>query len=484
MVGFVTPKLDVSSMAPSSTVSPAPIPTSAAPIVASSTDTTGQSSVLPAGHTAVVGLQFGDEGKGQIVDMLTQRFDFVARYNGGANAGHSVFIPGVEQKFALHLIPSGILNPTTVNVVGNGVVIDPAKILEEIHGLRERGVKVAENLKISSRAHVVFPYHKLQDQLLDRALGMASGDDAKIGTTGRGIGPCYADKALRSTAIRVIDLLDADHLRKKLGHIVRVKNPMLQVLADECGQKITPFDADALCDEYLGYANLLRDHITDTTHLLHEAIASGKQILFEGANATLLDVDHGTYPFVTSSSCSSSGVFSGTGVPSGTLRNIVGIVKLYTSRVGGGPFPTELFDATADRIREIGKEFGTTTGRPRRVGWLDLVATRYTASVSGVTALACTGLSVLAGLPELNVCIGYELDGKTVTSFPADAGVLARVKPVYQTFEGFPGPIDSVRSYGELPAGARKYVEFIENFTRVPIRMICVGRRRDQILMR
>lgn len=439
---------------------------------------------LPVGHTAIVGLQFGDEGKGQIVDMLTRSFDYVARYNGGANAGHSVFIPGVDQKFALHLVPSGILNPATCNIVGNGVVLDPAKILEEITGLRDRGVKIAENLKISSRAHVVFPYHKLQDHLMDRALGMSRGDDAKIGTTGRGIGPCYADKALRSTAIRVVDLLDADHLRGKLHHIVRIKNAMLQALAQQCNETITPFDADVLTDEYLGYTEQLRPHITDTTRLLQDAMASGKKILFEGANATLLDVDHGTYPFVTSSSCSSSGVFTGTGVPGNTLKNVVGIVKLYTSRVGGGPFTTELFDDTADRIREVGKEFGTTTGRPRRVGWLDLVATRYTASVNGVTAFACTGLSVLAGLPEVKVCIGYKHNGKTLDSFPADINVLSKVEPVIKTFPGFKGPVDGCKSFAELPIEARNYVEFIDGFTGVPIKMVCVGRRRDQILFR
>ncbi len=437
------------------------------------------------GHSAVVGCQFGDEGKGQIVDMLARRFDYIVRYNGGANAGHSVTIVspgGKEEKFALHLLPSGILYSDKTNVVGNGVVLDPAKILEEIDGLRQRGVMVGDNLRISTRTHVVFPYHKTQDQLMDRALGMARGDDAKIGTTGRGIGPCYADKALRSTAIRVVDLLDAAHLRSRLAHIVKVKNPMLAALAAQCGESFTPFDAEKLADEYLGYTERLRPHITDTTRLLHDAVAAGKKILFEGANATLLDVDHGTYPFVTSSSCSSSGVFTGTGLPGSTLKNVVGIVKLYTSRVGGGPFPTELSGETADRIRKTGNEFGTTTGRPRRVGWLDLVATRYTTAISGVTAIASTGLAVLAGLPRIKACVGYRHQGRMLDAFPADAEVLAQVEPVYEEFEGFEQSISACTSFADLPAQARRYVECVEDFVRVPIKLVCVGRRRDQIL--
>jgi adenylosuccinate synthase len=473
----------------SSSAPPAPAPAPAAPEAQSHAAPDFAS--LLRGHAAVVGLQFGDEGKGQIVDMLTRRFDFVARYNGGANAGHSVYIG--DQKFALHLIPSGILSPGTINVIGNGVVLDPAKILEEIDGLRERGVSVGDNLRISTRAHVVFPYHKAEDALYDQALsqlwrdGEAGGTappSAALGTTGRGIGPCYADKAIRATAIRVGDLLDADGLKQKLNRAVAVKNVMLAALAQHCGRAFEAFVAEALCREYQGYAERLRPHVCDTTALLHAAIAGGKRVLFEGANATLLDVDHGTYPFVTSSSCSSSGVFTGTGVPGGTLRDVIGIVKLYTSRVGGGPFPTELHDASAERIREVGREFGTTTGRPRRVGWLDLVATRYTAAVNGVTAVACTGLAVLAGLPRLKVCVGYRHGGRELESFPADAGVLAAVEPMYREFEGFNGRIESCRSFEELPPQARAYVEFIESFVGAPIRMVCVGRRRDQILMR
>lgn len=440
---------------------------------------------LKTGHSAVVGLQFGDEGKGQIVDVIAPCFDLVARYNGGNNAGHSVHIG--DQKFALHLVPSGIMYPGRVNVVGNGVVVDPSGILGEIDGLRQRGVAISgDNLRISDRAHVVLPYHKVQDKLYDLALGKASGDDKKIGTTGRGIGPCYADKALRSTAIRMGELRQADHLREKLRHIVQIKNLMLSALAQQCGEAFTPFDANALADEFAGHGQRLCEHICDTTRLLHGAIADGKRVLFEGANANLLDVDHGTYPFVTSSNCSSLGIYPGSGVPGGTLTNVIGILKLYTSRVGGGPFPTELHGAVADRIREVGREFGTTTGRPRRCGWLDLVATRYAVSLSGITALACTGLSVLAGLDTLKVCTGYRQggNGKQTDAFLADADELAAVEPVYREFPGFAGPIDHCRSFRDLPAEARHYIEFIEQQVSVPIRMICVGRRRDQILVR
>jgi len=445
-----------------------------------SLDSTG----LTAGHCAVVGLQWGDEGKGQIVDMLARRFDLVARYNGGANAGHSVFIPGQEQKFALHLIPSGILYPDKINIVGNGVVLDPAKILEEIDGLRARGVKVGENLRISNRAHVVFPYHKDEDKLREESLAQDKGEGEKLGTTGRGIGPCYADKAMRATAIRVADLYREDELRTKLRYIVKIKNAMLGGLCAANGAKPIVYDADELATLALGWAKSIAPHVCDTGKLLHDAIGGGKKILFEGANATLLDIDHGTYPYVTSSSCSSLGIYPGTGVPGGTLKNAVGIVKLYTSRVGSGPFPTEIHDATAERIREVGREYGTTTGRPRRVGWLDLVAMRYTAAINGVTAIACTGLSVLAGLERIKVCVGYRYKGRELDSFPADAAVLGGVEPILKEFEGFPAPIDSCRTFDELPSQARTYISFIESRIGVPIRMVCVGRRRDQILTR
>jgi len=441
--------------------------------------------LTPTGNTVVVGLQWGDEGKGQLVDVFSERFDLIARYNGGNNAGHSVHIG--EQKFALHLIPSGILHAEKINVIGNGVVVDPSPetgILKEIDGLRDRGVKVEDNLRISNRAHVVLSYHKVQDALWDQAVGMSRGDDQKIGTTGRGIGPCYADKALRSTAIRMGDLLDRDRLREKLEHIVVVKNAILAALAERCGQSWQPFDADALTEEFGRYGERLGRHICDTRELLQHSIEAGGRVLFEGANAALLDVDHGTYPFVTSSSCSSLGVGPGTGIPGRHLQSIVGVAKAYVSRVGGGPHPTEQTGGVGEHLRNVGHEFGTTTGRPRRCGWLDLTAVRYSAQINGCTALACTGLSVLSGLDALKVCVGYEHDGKRYDTFPPDADLLAKATPVYETLEGFSEPVGEVRAFDDLPAPAKAYIQRIEQFVDVPVEYVCVGRRRDQILLR
>ncbi|MCC6579072.1 MAG: adenylosuccinate synthase [Phycisphaeraceae bacterium] len=436
---------------------------------------------LTQGHCAVVGMQYGDEGKGQIVDRLAERFDYVVRYNGGANAGHTVVIG--DQKFALHLVPSGILCPNAINVVGNGVVVDPEQILKEMDGLRERGVKVGDNLRISDRAHVVMPYHKTQDALFDHALSKASGT-ASIGTTGRGIGPCYADKATRTTAIRIGDLLCPDSLKERVRKIVGIKNIMLQALAQSCGDPYTPLNADQIHADLEKHAQRLRPHICDTTQLLYQAGQQGKKLLFEGANATLLDIDHGTYPFVTSSSCASLGVYPGAGVPGGTLKNVVGIVKLYTSRVGAGPFPTELLDETASQIRERGREYGTTTGRPRRCGWLDLVAVRYAVRLSGVTAVVGTGLSVLRGLPSLKLCVGYRVDGRIIDTVPASCDLLARVEPVFEELPGFDVAVDECRDANDLPAEAKKYIQRVEQFIGVPLAMVCVGRRRDQILPR
>ncbi|MAE60276.1 MAG: adenylosuccinate synthase [Planctomycetaceae bacterium] len=435
-------------------------------------------------HTAVCGLQYGDEGKGQIVDVLAEQHDFVIRYNGGANAGHTVQIG--DEKHAMHLVPSGILNPNVTNVIGNGVVIDPATLLEEIDVLATRGVEVGDNLRISNRAHVVFPYHKHEDGLREAAVSRLRGQEKMLGTTGRGIGPCYADKAYRSTAIRVSDLLDVDVLSTKLKDVIVIKRAMLGALADLAGQALEAMDVDALVEQYADYGRLLRPHVCDTAQLLNDAAARGGRMLFEGANATLLDVDHGTYPFVTSSSCSASGIYSGTGVPAGSVAPIVGIVKMYTSRVGGGPFPTEFADddAIGGGIRERGNEFGTTTGRPRRIGWLDLASTRYTTMISGTTQLACTGLAVLAGLDTLRICTDYRYKGEVLGTFPADAELIADVEPVYEDLPGFTDSISDVRSYGDLPAEARGYVDFVEQRLNVPIPQVCVGQRRDQILAR
>lgn len=439
---------------------------------------------LGSGHTAVVGLQYGDEGKGQIVDALAGRFDVVSRYNGGANAGHSVQVG--DEKIALHLIPSGILYPQVTNVLGNGVVIDPAQLLKEIDGLRQRGVVIdGTNLRVSSRAHVVLPYHKAQDKLFDGALASTYDGNAAIGTTGRGIGPCYADKALRSVAVRMGDLLRLDDLRVQLRRIVSVKNLILKPLAEACGHEYEPFDPEAIFTELREQAERLRPHICDTTHLLQQATRQGQRILFEGANATLLDIDHGTYPFVTSSNCSALGIHAGTGLPAKALTQTIGVFKLYTSRVGGGPFTTELHDGVGEQIRQTGREFGTTTGRPRRTGWLDLVAVKYAVELSGVTALACTGLSVLAGLRKLQVCVGYRVNGKDVQAFTPDARTIADAEPIFEEFDGFPeGSTSDCRRFSELPREAKAYVEKIEGYLGVRIAMVCVGRKRDQILVR
>ena len=437
---------------------------------------------LAAGHCAVVGLQWGDEGKGKVVDLLAGEYDLVIRYNGGANAGHSVQVG--DKRYALHLIPSGVLSDKALNVLGNGVVIDPAQLVKEITTLRDEGITLGDNLKISDRAHLVFEYHKVQDALYEQAIAQAMGDTAAIGTTGRGIGPCYADKALRSMAIRVGDLLNEAVLSDKLKRIVTVKNTTLGALAAQCGQPFEPFDAQAVLRETLKLAEVLRPHVCDSAHLLHRSMAEGKRLLFEGANATLLDIDHGTYPFVTSSNCSSLGVHTGTGVPGQKLTNVLGIVKAYQTRVGGGPMPTELLDATGDRIREVGKEYGTTTGRPRRVGWLDLVALKYTAQISGATGIALMLMDVLAGMPELKLCTAYKHQGQTLANFPGDPDVLSHLQPVYESVPGFDGPLDGCRHFADLPENARAYVQRIEQFVGVPVVLVSVGPRRDQTVLR
>ncbi len=435
------------------------------------------------GHTIVAGLQWGDEGKGKIVDLLARRYDIIVRYNGGANAGHSVQVG--DERFALHLIPSGILYATKINVIGNGVVVDPEKVIDEVTKLRARGVVIGSNLRISDRAHVVFPYHKIQDNLFEAAIAKAQGSAGKIGTTGRGIGPCYADKATRTTGIRMGELLDADRFRDRLATIVTVKNAMLGGIAASCGEAFTPFDAKKLADEFLAFGHTLHDHVCDTTQLLHESMAAGRQILFEGANAALLDIDHGTYPYVTSSNCSSLGVAPGTAVPGARITNTIGIMKAYQTRVGGGPMPTELFDETGQRIREVGREYGTTTGRPRRCGWLDLMSVKYTAMISGVTAIGLMLFDVLAGLDKLKVCVGYRgKNGQTLKYFPAEASTLAEVEPVYHEVPGFSESIRDCRRFDDLPKSARDYVKLIEEFVGVPVRIISVGPSRDQTLVR
>lgn len=447
-------------------------------------DTAASLSLKP-GHAAVVGLQWGDEGKGQLVDLLTPRFQVTARFNGGNNAGHSVHVG--DQKFALHLLPSGIVQPGSMSVIGNGVVVDPSPetgLLKEIISLAERDISVGpDNLAISDRAHVVMPYHKVEDVLYDHAVAKAWDGDP-IGTTGRGIGPCYADKTLRVTAIRMGDLLKPESLKGKVARNVAIKNAVLAALAERCGDAFEPFHTEDLYQQALAWGEALGPMIRDTRRLLWTKQQAGDSVLFEGANAALLDVDHGTYPFVTSSTTSALGLGTGTGLAPTKLTEVMGVCKAYTSRVGGGPHPTELHGDAGDALRQAGNEFGTTTGRPRRVGWLDLTAVRYTAQLNGVTGLVVTGLAVLSGLGELQVNTAYELDGQRIDDFLPDADDLSRATPVYQSLPGFEGKLGQVASYDDLPAEAKGYIDFIEAFVGVPVRIACVGPKRSQALLR
>lgn len=427
-------------------------------------------------NTAITGLQWGDEGKGKIVDLLTPEHDLVVRYNGGANAGHTVVVG--DETYALHLMPSGILCPDIRCVIGNGVVVDPTKLVEEIDSLESRGIDTTDRLFISDRAHVVLEYHKLLDGALEEFLAGDEGG-ASIGTTRRGIGPAYADKVLRAPALRMGDLLDDAAIDERIGLACELHGRQLASLG--CDVRLDPA---ALAEQCRAWGERLGDRIVDTTYLLHDAVRDGKRLLFEGANACLLDVDHGTYPFVTSSNCSALGIPAGTGLPASALDRVVGIMKAYSTRVGAGPFPTELSNATGDRIRERGREYGTTTGRPRRCGWLDLVAVRYTAMLCGTTSIACMLLDVLFGLDEVRVCTGYRLpDGSTTDRFLPDARRLEQVEPIYETLPGWDGDLDFRGTREELPDGARRYLDFIESKLEIPIEMVSVGPERTQTLM-
>jgi adenylosuccinate synthase len=424
--------------------------------------------------TCVVGLQWGDEAKGKIVDLLSDSHQFVVRFNGGANAGHTV-VWG-DRKFALSLLPTGVLKPHVTSVIGNGVVVYPPRFLEEVGKLRDGGVPVGANLVVSDHAHVIFPYHMEEERVAEAEA------DGKIGTTGRGIGPCYQDKVGRRYGIRVGELLHPTHLRDRLKQIVPVKNRLLTAFANGHADSLKTFDANRLCDEYLGYAEQIKPHITDTARLLHDALKAGKQVLFEAAQGSLLDVDHGTYPYVTSSNSLPAGIWSGTGVPSRAVTRIIGVVKAYTTRVGRGPCPTELLDDTGDRIRKIGREFGTVTGRPRRVGWLDALTVKYTAALAGADEITVMLLDVLSGLPELKICTAYELDGKRVDHFPSDSFQLERCKPVYETLPGWTEDLTTCRKPADLPANARRYVDRIGELVGLPVSVVSVGPDRDQTI--
>ena len=423
----------------------------------------------------LIGLQWGDEGKGKVIDALAGRFDVVIRFQGGANAGHTVQVG--DQEFVLHMVPTGVLRPETLSILGNGMVIDPAGLVGEIDGLRARGVKVAENLVISDRAHVVLPHHKLLDQLREKA--RAGG---RLGTTGSGIGPCYADKATRD-GIRFCDMVDAGLFRERLEALMAMHNPIIERV-----HGAEPLDCDAICREYAAYAEALRPHVRDTVPLIHQALADGRSILLEGAQGSLLDVDFGTYPFVTSSPVL-TGAHTGTGIPPSRIDRVLGLAKAYCSRVGAGPFPTEQDNEIGETIRQTigkhgGREYGATTGRQRRCGWLDGVALRYTARLSGADSLAVSVLDVLGAFDTIKVCTAYRLDGRTLTEFPSDARTLARVEPVYEELEGWRCDISDAGRWDELPEQARAYLQFIEELAGAPVEFVSVGPKRTQVIER
>jgi adenylosuccinate synthase len=423
--------------------------------------------------TCVVGLQWGDEAKGKIVDLLTDAHAFVVRYNGGANAGHTIVSGG--QTFKLSLLPTGVLRPNVRAVIGNGVVVYPPRFLEEVSNLRQAGIAVGDNLVVSDRAHVIFPYHMEEERLNEGSEGKG------IGTTGRGIGPCYQDKVGRQFAIRLGEMLHPEHFRQRLGPIVERKNRILCALSSEA----RTFDADTICRDYLACMESIRPHVADTTRLLHEALQQGQGILFEAAQGSLLDVDHGTYPYVTSSNSSTAGVWSGSGVPARRIERIVGVIKAYSTRVGRGPFPTELDDGPdgiGERIRRTGREYGTVTGRPRRCGWFDAVATRYSAALNGADELSVMLLDVLSDLPELRIAVAYELDGQRLDRFPTDAFVLERCRPIYESLPGWRGDISTARRLADLPAAARRYVDRLGELLALPVTIISVGPDRMQTI--
>ena len=424
--------------------------------------------------TSVIGLQWGDEAKGKLVDLLAPRFDWVVRYQGGANAGHTV-VAG-DQTYKLHHIPSGILHPEVRNLITPGVVINPATMIDEIDGLAGRGVDVAANLRISERAHLVMPWHMAEDRVINATAVRGE----SIGTTGRGIGPCYRDKVGRTYAIRAADLVSRNR-DERIATVAEAKTRYLEMLgADQT--EIDSVSPDRVIALATTWSDRIGSLIGDTTDMLLDAAEDGQRILFEGAQGALLDIDHGTFPFVTSSNSSGVGVCAGAGVPPRWIDQVLGVCKAYSTRVGGGPFPTELDDATGERIRELGNEYGTTTGRPRRCGWFDAVAVRYTARLSGVTRLALMMMDVLAHLDELKVCVAYELDGKEIRHVPSHADDLRRCRPVYETLAGWKTPLDDARSMDDFPPVAMDYVRRIESLVGVPVGVLSVGPDRAQTI--
>ncbi len=425
--------------------------------------------------TCVIGLQWGDEAKGKLVDILTEDHEIVVRYQGGANAGHTVVSNG--QTWKLSLIPSGILRDNVACVITGGVALDPASVIKEIDGLEARGVRVEGKLRISDRAHLVFPWHVAEDRLLD---GSLSGGEA-IGTTGRGIGPCYRDKVGRSLAIRLGDLY-RDEFRGRLEHIVGIKNQLLAGWRPAAAAPVELLDAAAIHAQFMGHAERLRPFVADTTAYLLDAIEGGSRMLFEGAQGALLDIDHGTFPFVTSSNSSGVGVASGSGVPGRWIERVIGVVKAYSTRVGGGPMPTEQTNRIGEHLRERGREYGTVTMRPRRCGWFDAVAARYTARLSGVDELAVMLLDVPGGLDELKICTAYLVDGRQTSHFPSHVDDLKKAVPVYETLPGWREELSTYRSHDSLPAAAKAYVARIGELLGRPVSIVSVGPDREQTI--
>jgi len=420
----------------------------------------------------VVGLQWGDEGKGKVVDILAADSNIVVRFNGGANAGHTVVIG--DERFALHLMPSGAIRSGTCCVIGNGVAVDPDVLTVEIDGLAKKKISIDGRLFISENAHVVLDYHKQEDRLREEALGKA-----KLGTTIRGIGPCYADKVGRSYAVRMADFRDLDALKRKLEKIVEYKNKIFFALYDA-----EPIKTDEIFAKCVEYAERLGPFISNTTQLLHESILEGKSILFEGAQGALLDLDHGTFPYVTSSNASALGMASGCGVPARLVDKFIGVVKAYTTRVGAGPFPSEQDNEIGQYIRDRGNEYGTTTGRPRRCGWFDGVAAAYSAAIGGINEVAMMHLDTLAGLKELKVCRAYRINGSETTFFPSDVAQLEKAECVYETITGWDEDLSEVKVYDDLPQGVRDYVALVEDIIKVPVTIVGVGPKRSQTIFR
>lgn len=421
-------------------------------------------------NVVVVGLQWGDEGKGKIVDYLSEKADIVARYQGGHNAGHTVVIN--QEKFILHLIPSGILYPGKVCLIGNGVVVEPGALIEEIDGLRARGVEISRNLFISKNAHVIMPYHMALDREIEKQRG-----DKSIGTTGRGIGPAYCDKIGR-TGIRMADLLYPSLFREKLRSHLHHVNFLLEHL-----YKTEGFDIERICAQYTAFAEKLAPYVADTDIIVNETISAKGNVLFEGAQGTLLDIDHGTYPFVTSSNAIAGGACTGLGVGPTKISRVLGVVKAYTTRVGSGPFPTEIAGDLGNILRERGGEYGATTGRPRRCGWLDMVALRHAARINGITGIAVTKLDILDGLETIKICTAYRHEGKQYDEFPKEMHIFSECEPVYEELKGWKTSTLGIREFRELPRNAKAYIRTIEKILGVKTHIVSTGQRRDEIIV-